>query len=417
MLTGASKNLLSPTLLLGLLCVATIYSREIEIYVGPKVFEARNLWSNSYSKTTTLELAESKELENLNRELRKTFSETGGIDLLGRSSSMRAAWISSSKKAWLIQLTSQQDTSKTTIALQKAGWQLARDGSFQREDFTTVVKSNKIIFGRGLSTADLLRESLIWNIPANEWLSIKIQKPFFEEFARRSPRSDAFVSKIVELYLTWDQGDLVLNMQLNESKQASSLLLGVNGIIQFLSNAVRGGDVKSAAGWEALDFVAYSSQSLNALAFQQILRRINCEAFGKIFQLRYVDVGDLGVFLSSSMPRIMMTLLVTAAPYYIEHKSKITALLGATSYNNPAAFSNDSKSTTVEPCQAEIEVLQQAVEFYNLDHLKKGKFEDIKTDLFSNGYLPQDFTCGDILIRESNAFRTDSEGKIRFQPQ
>ena len=62
-------------------------------------------------------------------------------------------------------------------------------------------------------------------------------------------------------------------------------------------------------------------------------------------------------------------------------------------------------------------MINQAVEFYNLDHLKQGNYEQIKAKLFEEGYLPDNLTCDGELIKDVKLFSTGADGSlIRHKP-
>lgn len=393
-------------------------AKELELFLGQKVLQARHQFSSAYSERTSADIVDSIALKEAFENLRGEFNANGGVDILGESSSVRWAWISSNAKSWIMQLkTSRKDWDRVEKLLLQSGWQRHTDGSFKRDEYIIVLGEEKLVFSRYLTQEQLNRESENWSLPLNEWFSLRLDKSFFSELGARSPRAEAFVSNINEMYASWEDDDLVLNLQLLEASQATAVMVGLNGVIGMAKGAVLSRAQSPRSSWQMFDLLAYSSQVINALAFEQTLNRLRLEAFGRILQVRYEGAGDLDRFMLYSLPRILGLGLIAAAPMYVEFKDQLPALLNGVRADTPGSKVSDADNGEgVARCHREAKMIEQAVEFYNLDHLKKGKYESIKEQLFENGYLPAGLSCGKRLVKDYDDFGTNSKGKIFLKP-
>ena len=406
---------------LTLMALAFVHSnsaKELELFLGQRVLQAREQLSSAYSGRTSADIVDSIALKGAFDKLRGEFNANGGVDILGESSSVRWAWLSSDAKSWILQLrTSRKDWDRVEKLLLQSGWQKHTDGSLKRDEYIIVLGEEKLVFSRYLALEQLNREAENWSLPVNEWFSLRLEKSFFSELGARSPRAEAFVSNINEMYASWEDGDLVLNLQLLEVSQATAVMVALNGVIGMAKGAVLGKAQSPRSSWQMFDLLAYSSQVINALAFEQTLNRLRLEAFGRILQLRYTGAGDLDRFMLDSLPRIIGLGLIAAAPMYVEFKDQLPALLnGVKNDTSGSKISEAHNGEGVASCHREAKMIEQAVEFYNLDHLKKGKYENIKKELFENGYLPEELSCGERLVKDHDDFGTDSEGKIFLKP-
>lgn len=394
--------------------VHVVSARELELYLGHKMLNARHHLSSTYSQRTSADVADSLILKKAIERLRGEFEAIGGVDILGESSGIRWAWLSSNVKSWILQLNSSRKRWKQVESnLVKAGWSSNTDGTLRYNDYLAVLGDGKILISRHLALEEMKRESLNWSLPLNDWFSLRLDSPFFYQVGVRSPRIEAFASNITEMYASWEMGDLVLNVQLKEPSQATTVLVALNGAISMAKGAVVGNAQSPRSSLQMFDFLAYSSQKLHALAFEQTLNRFKVESFGRILQIRYTGAGDLDRFLLESLPRMIGLGLIAAAPLYVKYKDQLPSLLNLPRKDiSSERMQGVSDGDSGVRCLKEAKMIQQAVEFYNLDHLKKGKFENIKKDLFENGYLPANLSCAGRSVKDFDDFGTDSEGKI-----
>ena len=95
-----------------------------------------------------------------------------------------------------------------------------------------------------------------------------------------------------------------------------------------------------AANWQLLDFIAYSHQSLNQKTFELMFDRLYVQSYGRVFQIKYVRVGDFGKFLSTTLPKQIITLILALAPHYSKNRDQIGNLIRS---NSPKASQGSEK--------------------------------------------------------------------------
>ncbi len=390
--------------------VTNLSARELEIYLGPAAIAARKAISTPSSPSTTFEVSQALKMNQHLNELEKRFSKAGGYDLIGKASFVRWAWLSSDLKSWIMQIPiSSEDAKSIEQSLLRTNWKKEADKVFRHENLIIKTQSKKVLVGHHISLKDLLKEAGYWSIPSCEWFQIKAFKPLFDELAQRQPRLDALLSYLTEINWSWSRGDLVMDLQLTNSEKATSLLVSANAVVQLIKNLIINQGPYSSENWHLLDFISYSQASINSKSVELIFERLHFQSFGKVFQVKYLGVGDFGVFLTDALPKMIVTVVMAILPQYSKHRDRLGNLIasGAKGVNSDttAAISKDS-------CDSEIKMIRQAVEFYNLDHLKKGKYDQIKPKLFEEGYLPEDLSCDGKFIKEHKLFYTDSDGHL-----
>ena len=391
-------------------------SRELEIYLGPASMAMRQEWSTPNSPSSTIEITQANVLKRHLTGLDLKFKKQGGYDLIGRATHLRWAWLSSVLKTWVMQIPfNLKDKNIFKESLLKSRWTRESDGTFVNKNFRIMFKDSKVILGHKLDTKALKEQSGYWNIPSCQWFQVRAFKPMFNELARRQPRLDALLSHITEVNFSWLQGDLIADIQLTESEKATALVLSVNAGIDLAKRFVMTQGPYDAENWQLLDFISYSQQSLNLKTFELMFDRLYVQSYGRVFQIKYGGVGDFGKFLSTTLPRQIFTLILALAPHYSKNRDQIGKLIRS----NSSKASQGSKRSTVseDTCESEIKMIKQAVEFYNLDHLKQGSYEQIKPKLFEEGYLPDNLTCDGALIKDVKLFSTGADGSlIRHKP-
>mgnify|MGYP001323355986 CR=1 FL=1 len=388
-----------------------IHTREVEVYLGEEVIAARKAWSVSDSVSSTVEIDQVREMKQYLTKLDNKFQKAGGYDLLGKAAFIRWAWLSSKDKSWIMQIPFLPKARKNILdSLLKANWQKKADGVFENRTLLISVKDSKVLLGSNLDLDKLVKESSYWSIPACDWFQIRAFKPLFDELALRQPRLDALLSYVNEIHLSWVKGDLVADFQLTDSERATTLVISANTGLQFVKNLIIAEDSYKLEGWQLLDFISFSQQSVNSKAIEFMFERLMFQSYGKVFQVKYVGVGDFGKFLTNALPKKIFRLLLALLPQYSQHRDQLSKLV-RTGGAKRSRFSRENR-VVKDSCESQMKMIKQAVEFYNLDHLKQGKYELIKSKLFEEGYLPEDLSCEGKLIKNEKMFTQEVNGSI-----
>tara|TARA_B100000674_G_C37969938_1_gene976431 strand:+ start:3070 stop:4428 length:1359 start_codon:yes stop_codon:yes gene_type:complete len=387
-----------------------LWARELEIYLGPAAIAARKAISIPSYPATTFDASQASKMSQHLNDLEKKFSKAGGLDLIGKASFVRWAWLSSDLKSWIMQIPiSFEDSKKIEQSLLRTNWKKDADRVYRRENLIITTQSEKVFVGHNISIKDLRKESGYWSIPSCEWFQVKAFKPLFDELAQRQPRLDALLSYLIEINWSWSSGDLVMDLQLTSSEKATSLLVSANAAVQLIKNLIINQGPYSLENWHLLDFISYSQASINSKSVELIFERLRFQSFGKVFQVKYLGVGDFGVFLTDALPKMIVSVVMAILPQYSKHRDRLGSLIAS---GVKGANSDVTVTMSKDSCDAEIKMIRQAVEFYNLDHLKKGKYDQIKSKLFEEGYLPEDLSCDGKLIKNHKFFYTDSDGDL-----
>ena len=388
-----------------------LHGREVEVYLGSDLIATRDAWSIPSSTASTLDVLQANEMKQYLKGLTTSFKRAGGYDLLGQSSYIRWAWLSSKNKTWMMQIPySSKDRKAIENSLFKAGWERKDNGVFVHLDLIALIKDELVLVGHKLELGRLIEESGYWSIPASKWFQVRAFKPMFEELARRKPRLDALLEYLSEIDLLWLNGDLVADIQLTASDRATALVISANAGIQFVKNLIISNDGYKKESWHLLDFKSYSQQSVNSKAIEHIFDRIVIRSYGKVLQIKYLGVGDFGKFLAQIVPKQLFSILFAFMPQYSKYRDQLVKLIGTEGAKGSQSVRE--QNNVIDSCSSEMKMIMQAVEFYNLDHLKRGTYEQIKPKLFEEGYLPEDLTCDGKLVKNFKIFSMGANGTL-----
>ena len=59
--------------------------------------------------------------------------------------------------------------------------------------------------------------------------------------------------------------------------------------------------------------------------------RLYVQSYGRVFQIKYVRIGDFGKFLSTTLPKQIITLILALAPHYSKNRDQIGKLIRSNS--------------------------------------------------------------------------------------
>ena len=334
-------------------------ARELEIYLGPAAIAARKAISIPSYPSTTFEASQAAKMNQHLDDLEKRFSKAGGYDLIGKASFVRWAWLSSDLKSWIMQIpVSLEDSKRIEQSLLRTNWKKEADQVFRHENLIITTQSKKVYVGHNISLKGLLKEAGYWSIPSCEWFQVKAFKPLFDELAQRQPRLDALLSYLNEINWSWPSGDLVMDLQLTDSERATSLLVSANAAAQLIKSFIINQGPYSLESWHLLDFITYSQASINSKSVELIFERLRFQSFGKVFQVKYLGVGDFGVFLTDALPKMIISVVMAILPQYSKHRDRLGSLIAS---GMKGVNSDVTVSMSKDSCDAEIKMIRQAV--------------------------------------------------------
>ncbi|MCJ8347898.1 hypothetical protein MJH12_20370, partial [bacterium] len=240
--------------------------------------------------------------------------------------------------------------------------------------------------------------------------NLSLDQSFMKMWMEKAKESKIYLQMIQAINLQVDGHDANLSIDFKDPSQAIFASGMVSTAFEFLKGMIVQAKKKPGEIDNLLDWIAYSQQQVYAAQAMTYANKIIVKSSGSILNINYrmkETIADVYKNLEGSFVLGIGSLVML-------YKSKNLNLNQLKSINLgmiPSMGTGGSGGT----CSKEIKMIDQSIEFYNSDHIKTGPWEKIKSQIFEEGYLPEDLVCKGILIKDNSIFYTNSNGNVTLK--
>jgi len=390
-------------------------STELELYFSGSFLEIRDKFARkSIEDLKELDEQLHQKVQELDSQTQTLFTSSGGIDLIEGATSMRGVWESSDSKSFMVKLSGQFETDKIESALKSKGW-VKRAKRWLRRGVMIQVEEKAVFVGRGEYKGDLTLLKF-YSIPVNEqWLSVHLKKSFFEELGSRRERLSGLLSTMEEVQLDYTAGnDMELSIRFTDQEGSSTAFGVLNGVLQFVKGWAGAYEPQMKNLWQTFSYPAFARPALSREIFSHYLNKMEVMSFGSVVQARMTSCSDPHTFASKHLPAMISSLAMTVLPQLSSLRNSMSQggfpfLPGM--MKTPAGGSTPAPKTGGD-CEKARKMITQALEFYNLDHMGQFQYQQVKSKLFEEGYLPENLNCDGKRVKESDLFQSGADGSV-----
>jgi hypothetical protein len=394
-------------LALSSIMITNTYTYDLEVQIGQDIIESRLKVYEESAKRLQKELP--KEDQAFIAKLKEQFHALGGYNLVNDITSIKFGWSQSHNHEWVAQLQGKFDKKKFHSALEKTSWTKSKDYWKSKEMFLFESKDSLII--TKTKRFSELRKQLDFKIGMVKvkGASLSGDQTFMKAWASKSEKGRIYLSMIKGINIVLDASKASLSLDFYDPSQAVFATGMISTGLEFLKGMIQQVKEKPGDKNNLIDWVNYSSNQLFAAEAMHYVKKLEPKSSGSILSLNYTmknSVKDLYKSFEGSF-------VLAAGSIFTMFASKQMDFAKLKGMNLGLIPGMGGTSQASGPCSKELKIINQAVEFYNSDHVKTGNWDEIKSKVFAEGYLPDDLVCNGKLIKDNAVFTVDKNGAIR----
>ncbi|PCJ20086.1 MAG: hypothetical protein COB02_05670 [Candidatus Cloacimonadota bacterium] len=395
-------------LIFALTAMHETYSYELEVQIGRSLIEAR---LEAYEKSLN-ELKKTSTNEKLSFliELEKSFKESDGYSFMKYVSFVKIGWNKKREHEWVAEISGKFSQKELEKTLKKTSWQKEKK-YWANKGIYLFFKKKKIIVTKTKRAKEIISNlDFKIGVAHTEGLDISLDEAFMKNWASKAQKVQLYLQMIKGMEFKLEQKHGSLSLDFYDPSQAVFATGMISTAIEFLKGMIEQVKEKPGASDSLLDWMSYSQSQVFAFKVLEHLKKLEPKSFGAVLSLNYSFESSLKEIYQGTIGQISSAVisLIVALNKKGFDWNQIHSL-------NMGEIPSLGMANGTKMCEKEIEMIEQSLDFYNNDHIKSGTWEEVKTKLFSEGYLPEDIVCKGEIVKNNDLFKTNSFGKLELK--
>ncbi|MCO4782412.1 MAG: hypothetical protein KC646_08810 [Candidatus Cloacimonetes bacterium] len=394
-------------LALTLVMVGLSNAYDLEIQIGKDIIDSRLKVYEESAKKLQKDL--SKTDQEFIGKLKDQFNSLGGYNLVDSIDSIKLGWSENQKHEWVAQLRGDFDKKKFYDALEKTSW-TKKDGHWFAGELYLFEKKECLIITKTKRIEEVKKQiNFKIGVAQVKGVALSGDQSFMKAWAEKSEKGRVYLSMVKGIGIVLDGSKASLSLDFYDPSQAVFATGMISTGLEFLKGMILQIKEKPGDKDNLIDWVNYSSNQMFAAQAMHHVNKLEPKSTGSILSLSYQmknSVKDLYKSFEGSFVLALGSIVGMLA-------SKQMDLSKLKSMNLGLIPTMGGMPQATGPCPKEMKMIEQAVEFYNSDHVKTGPWSTIKAKVFSEGYLPEDLVCNGKLVKNTTLFVDGKNGTIR----